>query len=297
MTANAMIETESRLEDFERYVVVLAALVCAGALVLLSLLGPLGLGLIAYKTSQSALYQVEGQDLVNLLFITPVCLIGGILHLLKRENSKYFLILVPIYTVLYTGYAYGVGMEWSNSQYTGNSENYFWLYLILMVGGLILLLSSLSMFTEDDAPDFNPRNLRIYIGLVAFFLSAFALMWFREIIDVVTTGNTSTGSYLESPTVFWVVKYLDTGFTIPLGFIGLYLLATRPKKAYPLMLLFFGFFITLSTAVFAMAIVMLVNGDPTLQVEALAIFPVLMILAYTGFFYLIKSKISRFNKS
>ncbi|MHA2296994.1 MAG: hypothetical protein ACXAEU_13865 [Candidatus Hodarchaeales archaeon] len=296
MITNSIVESESRLDGFERYVVGLAALICAGGLVLLSLLGPLGLGLISYKTSISALYQVEGQDLVNLLLIAPLCLIGGILHFRKDENSKYFLILVPIYTVLYVGYAYGVGMEWSNSQYTGNSEQYFWLYLLLMITGFILLLSSLSMFSEENVPDFNPKSLKIYIGFITVFLVLFALMWFREIIEVLTIGNTSSGSYLDSPTVFWAVKYLDTGFTIPLGFISLYLLATRPKKAYPFMLLFFGFFITLSTAVFAMAIVMLLNGDPSLQAEGLVIFPILMILAYAGFFYLIKDKIPWLNR-
>ncbi|MHA2296995.1 MAG: hypothetical protein ACXAEU_13860 [Candidatus Hodarchaeales archaeon] len=108
-----------------------------------------------------------------------------------------------------------------------------------------------------------------------------------------------TVSLIRDPsagTTFWVIKYLDLGFTIPLGFIGLYLLITRPKKAYPLMLLFYGFFITLSTAVNAMALIMLLNADPEFQLEGLVIFPVLMALAYAGFFYLIKNKIPWLNK-
>ena len=151
-------------------------------------------------------------------------------------------------------------------------------------------------FTPEDTPEFNPRSLKIYIGLLSIFLIVFASMWFSEILEVVTTGNTSNGSYLETPNLFWIIRYLDLGFTLPLGFIGLYLLGTRPKKAYPLMLAFFGFFITLTTAVLSMAVFMILSGDPNLQTEGLVIFPVLALLSWMGFFYLIKSKIIPSNR-
>lgn len=285
-----------RTETFERYLVGITALVVAGMLALMVILGPLIMGIISYKTSNSALSQILGQDLVNLILIVPICVIGAILHLREDNRSKYFLILVPIYVLLYTGYAYGVGMEWSSQLYTGNSEQYFWIFLVQMIGSLILLFASYSMFTEKDAPEFDTRNLKIYITLVATFIVLFAMMWFKEIAEVVTTGNNSSGAYLESPSVFWVIKYLDLGITIPLGFIGLYLLGTRPAKAYPLILAFFGFFVTLSTAVNAMMVVMILNNDPSVQIEGVVIFPVLMVLSLAGFFYLVKDKIPKMRK-
>ncbi len=285
---------ESRQMKFERFAISLIALVCAGALALLAILGPLGLDILKHKASQSAIYQIQGQDLINLLLLAPLCLIGGILHFRKNENAKYFLILVGIYTFLYVGLAYGIGQEWG--LYDGNVEEYFWLFYILIIGGLILLMSSLSMFNENDAPDFDTRSLRIYIGLMVLFLAMFSMMWIQEILEVVTTGDTSTGSYLESPNVFWVIRYFDLGITLPLGFIGLYLLGTRPKRAYPLMLAFYGFFVTLSTAVVAMAAVMVLSNDPMVQTEGLFIFPILAILAWSGFYYLIKTKLPWANK-
>ena len=48
---------------------------------------------------------------------------------------------------MYVGLEYGLGQEWGSTVYTGNSEAYSWLFLILMVGGLILLIGSLSRFT------------------------------------------------------------------------------------------------------------------------------------------------------
>ncbi|MFX0108298.1 MAG: hypothetical protein ACFE7R_08445 [Candidatus Hodarchaeota archaeon] len=286
---------ESKHEVFERYVIGIVAMVCAGVLILIALLGPLGFGLMEHRTSESAIYQTMGQDLVGMLLMAPLLLIGGLLHFAKREGSKYFLILTPI-TLIYTGLSYGIGQEWSNTAYTGNIENYFGLFLILIIGGLILGMSSLSMFDEKDAPDFNSRSLYIYVGLMAVFLLFFAMMWSSEVIEVITTGNTSSGSYASTPTVFWVIRYLDLGITIPLGYMALYLLLTRPKNAYPVILLFFGFFITMGTAVNAMAIVQVLSGDPEVAGAAaagLVIFPILGILAYAGLWYLIKNKIRR----
>jgi hypothetical protein len=279
----------------ERYAVSFIAIICATVLIVIAIIGPLGLGIIEHRTSQSGIYQVAGQDLANLILMTPILFIGAITNLTKKDSAKYFLILTPI-TLIYTGLSYGIGQEWNNSAYLGNIEHFFMLFLVLIIGGLILGMSSLSMFDKQDAPDFKPRGLRVYVGLMTIFLLFFSMMWTSEVFEVLTTGDTSTGSYQAAPTVFWVIRYLDLGITIPLGFIALYLLITRPKTAYPIILLFFGFFITLGTAVNTMAVVQLLSGDPDLAGTAaggLVIFPVLAILAYAGFFYLIKHKLKK----
>ena len=279
-------------EIFERYTIGLTAIVVGIAIAIISIFGPLGLDIIQYASSESAITQGMGQDLVNLVLITPICLIGGFLHILKRENAKYLLILVPLYSLLYTGLAYGLFPEWSHPTFTGNSEQYSILFFMVIIGSLILLISTYSMFSPEDAPDFNKRNLTIYIVVMTIFLVLFAFMWIGEYLEVLTTGDTSTGSYSEAPTIFWVIRYLDLGITIPLGFIGLYLLYTRTKQAYPVMLLFFGYFVTISTAVVGMAIVMVLRSDPNLQPGGLVIFPILSILAWVGLLYLVKDKLS-----
>jgi len=286
---------ELKHETFERYVIGVVALVCAVVLIAIALLGPLGFGLMEHRSSQSAIYQTMGQDLVGMLLMAPLLFAGGILHIAKRDVSKYFLILTPI-TLLYTGLSYGIGQEWSNTAYSGNIENYFGLFLVLIIGGLILAASSLSQFTEKDAPEFNARSLYVYVGLMSIFLLIFAMMWSSDVFEVIATGNTSSGTYASAPTVFWVVRYLDLGITIPLGYMALYLLVTRPKQAYSIILLFFGFFITMGTAVNAMAIVQVLSGDPEVAGSAaagLVIFPILGILSYAGLFYLIKNKIRK----
>lgn len=159
MTSFLNIPCEKRSEPAREslipwYIIGTTAIICAATLVLIAFLGPIGQEIIKYRTSQSGIWQIAGQDLANLVLIAPILLIGGILCLARRDGSKYLLVLTPI-TLMYTGLSVGIGQEWSNSTYSGNVEDYWWLFGILLIGGLVLLLGSLSMFTEADAPDFK----------------------------------------------------------------------------------------------------------------------------------------------
>ena len=273
------------------------AIICGIILIAIAVLGPLMLGNIHYRTSQSAIWQIEGNDIVNLVLIAPLLLIGGALELARKRSSKYFLILTPI-TLMYTGISVGVGQEWSNPAITGNFEQYAWMFLVLVIGGLFLLMGNLSKFTAADAPEFKPRTLKAYVGFLAVFLFIFALMWMAEIMQVMSTGDTATGSYSAAPTSFWMVRFLDLGISIPIGYLALLLMLSKPKKAYPVVLLFFGFFITMGTAVNAMALIEVVNNDPAIggaNAAGLVIFPILGILAYASLFFLLKDKFARFR--
>lgn len=288
-------ETRSELTNeclIPWYITGVTAIICAATLVLIAFLGPVGQEIIQYRTSQSCIWQIAGQDLTNLVLITPILLIGGILCLARKTSSKYLLILTPI-TLMYTGLSMGIGQEWSNSAYSGNVEDYWWLFGILIIGGLILLLGSLSMFTGADAPDFKPRGLRIYVGLMTVFFLLFAVMWISQIQQVTNTGDLPDGSYKAAPTAFWTIRYLDLGISIPLGFLALFLMLSKPKKAYAILLLFFGFFITIGTTVDMMAIVQVLNGDTETAKEGLFIFSILTFFSYGGLFYLVKDKLHR----
>lgn len=271
------------------------AIICAVALVAIAVMGPAMLGVIHYKTSQSGIWQTQAFDVTDLVLLAPLLFIGGVLELMKKNYAKFFLVLTPI-TLMYVGLVYGVGNEWGSATYSGNSEAYSGLFLTLIIGGVILLIGSLSKFTLADAPEFKVKRLRLYVAVMALFLVLFAGMWGSQLLQVISTGNTSTGDYVAAPTAWWLTRFLDLGFTIPIGFLALLLFLSKPKKAYSLILLFFGFFITLATSVNAIAVVEVVNKDPAVSGSGageLVIFPVLGILAYAGFFYLIKDKLRR----
>jgi hypothetical protein len=220
----------------------------------------------------------------------PILIVGGVLQLLRRDGSKYFLILTPI-TLMYTGFSVGIGQEWGNPAYTGNSEQYSWLFMIMVTGGLILLIATLSMFQGTDAPKFTRRGLRVYVGVMTLFLAMFAFMWVSELQQVMSEGNTVAGGYAEAPVVWWTIRFLDLGISIPLGFLSLFLLLSKPARAYPLVLLFFGFFVTLGTAVLAMGINMTLSNDPQAQPGSLVVFGGLAALSWGGLLYLLKDRL------
>jgi hypothetical protein len=277
------------------YATAVLAFICAATIIATAILGPLVTGLITYRTSQSGVWQIQGNDLSNLILMAPFLIVGGILQLAKKSAAKYLLVLTPI-TLMYTGLSYGIGQEWGNPAYAGNAEQFFWLFLTLIIGGLLLLVGSLQMFTEEDAPEFGKRGLRIYVAVFALFFLVFAVMWVSQILQVINTGDLGGSAYFSAPVVFWTIRYLDLGFSIPLGLFALFLLASKPRKAYSLVLLFFGFGLTTGTAVNTVAIFEVLNHDPSVSGTAasgLVIFPILGILVYAGFFYLIKDKLKR----
>jgi hypothetical protein len=276
-----------------RQVIGLTAIICAAVVITIAILGPLGTGSLQYRTSQSSTWQLEAQDVANIVLIAPALLVGGVLHLARRDSSKYLLVLTPI-SLMYNGISVGIGQEWVNPAYDGNVEQYAWLFLMLVIGGLILLVGSLSMFTKEDVPQFRPRGLKLYVVVMTVFLLLFALMWISELSQVMSTGDTTSGSYHETPTAWWLVKYLDLGVTIPFGFLALFLLLRRRESSYPMVLVSFGFFVGTGTAVNAMGWIMFINNDPQLQTSGLMIFAVLGLLSYGGFLYLVKDKLPHF---
>jgi hypothetical protein len=172
------------------------------------------------------------------------------------------------------------------------------MFLVLVIGGLFLLIGNLSKFSPADAPVFKPRTLKAYVGFLSVFLFIFALMWIAEIVQVMSTGDTVTGSYSAARTSFWMIRFLDLGISIPVGYLAILLMLSKPKKAFPVVLLFFGFFITMGTAVNAMALVEVMNNDPAIggaNAGGLVIFPILGILAYASLLFLMKDKIAGFR--
>ena len=79
--------------------------------------------------------------------------------------------------------------------------------------------------------------------------------------------------------------------------LGMHLLLTRPERAYSLVLLFFGIFVTMGTSVTAIGLVVWFNHDPEAQAGALVIYPLLTIMAWAGLLYLIKDKLPRSHRT
>ncbi len=271
---------------FERIFMGFLSIVTGIILIFLAVKGPLFLHQIRYKTAEILNNQLIGQDLVNLFLLSVVLIAGGAALFLKKQISKYLLIVTPLYLIYYV-LCYTIGWEWSSPKYSGNSEGYTFYFLFILIASLMILLYSLSIFPRKVESRFRKKPLIIYSVLFSFFLLVFASMWVKEVLEVMATGTTR--AYDIAPTAFWVVRIFDLGFSIPLGLLSVYLLWTRPDTTYPIQFLFYGFFLTMIIAVNAMGLVMYFNHDPTFMMRDLMVFIILALIVFSGFIYIQKN--------
>ncbi len=269
--------------EFERIVVSYLAILTGLMLAYLAIQGPLYLNYIHYKTHQIVINQLLGQDAVNLYLLSPMLVLGGYLLLRKKLIAKYLLIMTPLF-LFYYALSYAIGWEWMAKEYTGNSEQYFFHFLGVLISALIIMMYTLHIFPKNVKTTFKKTGLTVYTVIYSVFLILFAMMWMKEVLNVIETGTSR--AYEIAPAAFWLVRTIDLGFCIPLGLISIYLLWVRPEKAYPVQYLFYGFFITQLTAVLGMALVMFINHDPTFEVTSSVVFIILYIIVITGFLYI-----------
>lgn len=272
--------------EFERLFVGLLAVATGGLLIYLAIQGPLFRGVIRYQTHPLILNQIIGQDAVNLFLLSVISLSGGIALWLRKPVAKYLLITTPLYLIYYV-LSYTIGWEWSSPAYSGNSERFFIHFLAILVAALLTLFYSLSVFPRDRVARFSRKGLAVYSSLLVVFLLLFAAMWLKEVFEVQASGTTR--GYDIAPTAFWLVRVFDLGFTIPLGLLSVYLLWTRPASSFAVQFLFYGFFCTMIVAVDAMGVIMLLKRDPTFLWRDLAVFLVLGVIVFSGFFYILRN--------
>lgn len=272
--------------SFERIFVAVLALLSALTLIYLSIQGPLVLSNIKYKTAEVVNNQLIGQDLINLILLSPILLIAGCGLLFKKNFAKYLLLMTPLFLIYYA-LSYTIGWEWASPIYKGNNQNYFFYFLLILISAIIFMMYSLSIFPKNVEVNFKKRGLIIYSILMLFFLLIFASMWMGEVFEVMKTGTTR--GYDIAPTTFWLVRTFDLGFTIPLGFISVYLLWARPQLSFPIQFMFYGFFFTMIIAVNAMSIMMIVKNDPTFLWRDLIVFLCLALIVFIGFVYVMKN--------
>jgi hypothetical protein len=276
---------ESRAPELERIFIILLAVATAATLVFLTILGPMYQGRISFRTHPTVLNQIIAQDAVNMYFLAPILLIGAWGLLYRKRYAKYFLISTPLFLIYYA-ISYGIGWEWMAPDYSGNSHLCFFYYLFVLIAALLIMLYSLQLFPAKARPSFGRRGLGVYSAVFILFLSLFALMWMREIFEVFRTG--STRSYDLAPTAFWLVRMFDLGFSVPLGFLSVYLLWTRPNTSLRIQMLFYGFFVTMSVVVNAMGLVMYLNRDPSFEMSSSLVFAALFLIVAAGLVYVLR---------
>ncbi|GAA1751011.1 hypothetical protein [Kocuria aegyptia] len=223
-----------------------------------SVLGPVGLGLLEYRTSPTTLNQLVGSDAAALVVIAPLAVIAAVLVARGHRAGPVLGSGIGVYAV-YTYAQLIIGQEYL--RLPGNVE--YWFPLLL---GVFVLAEAATVLSWLAIPKhLPPLSRRVQrTAAVALLASAAFLTVGLHLPTMLTAWDdpASMTEYSSSPTPFWMVKLMDLGILVPVAIAcGIGLLAGAGwarRVVYPLL----TGYTCLTISVASMAVVMLLRGDP-----------------------------------
>lgn len=256
----------------------LAVLLAAGIAVA-AILGPLVLGVIRFHMTDAVENQYLGGEIVSLLVVAPALVVAGVLWHRGDRLAPALAFGPAIYTV-YTFITAILGQEYA--RFPGNAEKAFFLYVALIAGGVTLaVLAGAGLAAQPASP--LPEGLRrsvagVFLTIVLFF----ALAWIGQIAQFYRGERTT--EYIDSPTLFWLIKLLDLGFLLPVfAAMGVGMLQRHPaalKLGYGMI----AYAVCMTGAILGMAIAMFLKDDPAASPAMVAFLgPVLAVLGWLAF--------------
>ncbi|MEV4488660.1 hypothetical protein AB0K04_00920 [Micromonospora coxensis] len=230
----------------------------AAAMATASLVGPLGLDLMRYRTSPTTLNQLLGSDAAALFVMTPLALAAAVLAYRRHPVAPPLATGVAGYA-LYTYAQVIIGQEYL--RLPGTVERFFPLLLaVFLLAEAVLMLAWRALPPSLPAPSTRLRRATGTTLLVAAGFLTFGL----HLPSILTawTDPTALTEYASSPTPFWMVKLMDLGIVVPAAVaVGVGVLRRAgwaQRMAYPLLI----WLTCLAVSVTSMAVVMLADGDP-----------------------------------
>ncbi|HYN97636.1 MAG TPA: hypothetical protein VES42_27675 [Pilimelia sp.] len=256
----------------QRRCTLLAAAVAAlgAGIALTSVLGPLVLGLLRYRTSPTTLNQLLGSDAAALFVIAPLTVVAAVLVLRRLVAGVLLASGIGVFA-LYTYAQVVIGQEYL--RLPGNVEQFFPLLLavfLLAEATVVLALRA----APTDLPAMSRRLERLAGG--ALLAVALFLVFGQHLRPMLVAWSdpTSLTEYASSPTPFWLVKLMDLGIVVPIATatgIGLLRRAAWARRvAYPLLTAY----TLLGVSVTAMGVVMNLHADPDASLALTAAFAV-----------------------
>lgn len=248
-----------------------ALLALAAGLSAVAVLGPLVLGVIRYRYTETMLNQATGLDAFALVVVAPIAVAAAVLSFRQRPVAP-FLALAPTSFSVYMLVQYVIGPEYL--EVAGNQERFFALFAALFVLAAAVLLEAWSLTASltpaaGSAAWTSRSSRRRGVLLLAFCVFVIGGMYvsngfFHASSDFpeYVTDRASSSEYDDHPTAFWLVAFLDLAIVVPLtAATGVALVRGRSwaRRAYFAVL---GWYALVPGSVAAMAIVMVARDDP-----------------------------------
>jgi hypothetical protein len=234
----------------------------AAGMAAVSLLGPVGAGLLRHRTSSTTLHQLVGADAATLAVVVPLTLVAAVLAARAHRAAPVLACGVAVFA-LYTYAQVVVGQEYL--RLPGNVELFFPLLLAVFVLGEAVLVLAVRQLPAG-APG-TSRRLERTAGVVLLLVAAF-LVAGLHLPSMLTAWRDPAAltEYASSPTPFWLVKLMDLGIVVPAAVaigVGLLRQAEAARRAAPVLLTGYT---CLGASVAAMGLVMVATGDPDASV-------------------------------
>jgi hypothetical protein len=237
-----------------------------------AILGPLGLGVLEHRTSETTVNQLIGADVAGLVVVAPFAIVVAALAW-RGHPAAPVLALAPGLYAAYTFTQYTLGQEFLDLP--GNAERFFPLLLSLFVlAGAI----TIGVWTSIDAgrlPAVSRRLERSAAGALLLVATFLAVGLHLPMLPDALSDTPTRVEYVSSPTAFWLVKFMDLGILVPGALaVGVGLLKGRAwarEAVYAVL----GGFALIGVSVASMAAVMLMRGDPDASVG--------LVVAFGGF--------------
>lgn len=244
-----------------------------------SLLGPLFTNTIDYRFSESLINQGIGLDAVALFGVVPVAALAAVL-VLRGHRAGPVLSFIPAAFAAYMAPQYVVGPEYLTL--AGNNERFFLFHLGMFVLAVVLLFVAWTTVDRTHLPSRESVPER-RLGWVMWGVAAFIVLgrWLPSIADVMS-GEPTVADYLENPTSFFLIGFLDLGLVAPSAVataLGIRRGMTWARKAAYAVI---GWFTFVPAAVAAMAVTMQINGDPNMSTGMMTVFVVAAVVFTAG---------------
>jgi hypothetical protein len=278
---------EPRTAGSRHRLLALALVPLALGMALASILGPVVLGLMTYRTSPTTLNQLEGSDAAALFVVAPLTLVIALLAARGHPAAPLLACGVGVFA-LYTYAQVVIGQEYL--RLPGNVEPFFPLLLAIFIfAEAVVVLGWRSVPAVLPPPSHRvERAVAVALLLVAVFLVVGQHLR-SSIIAWQNPGSLT--EYASSPTPFWMVKLMDLGIVVPAAVtigVGLWRHAGWARRAAYVLLTGYT---CLAVAVTAMGVVMNVRNDPDASPALAAgfgffalVFVVLSVLLYRPLF-------------
>ena len=176
-----------------------------------SVLGPLVLELMSYRTSRTSLNQLLGSDAASLFIIAPLTLVAAALAWRGHRAAAPLASGIGVFAI-YTYAQVVIGQEYL--RLPGNVENFFPLLLaVFVLAEVVVVLSLRAMPSDLPSPS---RRLQRTAGWVLLVLAVFLVVGLHlPTMLTAWTDPQSLTQYASSPTPFWLVKLMDLGIIVP----------------------------------------------------------------------------------